>query len=276
MDKIAPFAETVWGFYAAHARDLPWRQPEADGCFSPYKVLLSEVMLQQTQVQRVMPKYKAFLEQFPNISALAAAELGAVLRAWQGLGYNRRAKFLWQAAKMITDDYQGEFPLTAGDLQLLPGVGKETAGAILTYAFDQPVAFIETNVRTVFIHHFLNDADQVTDTELRPYVQATVDYIVSQAESPREFFWALMDYGAHLKSQVGNVSRRSKHYTKQSPFKGSKRQIRGQILRHLTSEPELTAKQLDKLVRDVRVEEVLEDLTREELIVQRHKTYRLA
>lgn len=268
--QTTEFRDIVWDYYAKHGRDLLWRQPEANGSFDPYKILVSEIMLQQTQVTRVTQKYVEFLNAFPSVSHLASASLGDVLRLWSGLGYNRRAKFLWQAANKLVSEYGGQFPSSQKELVGLPGVGVNTAGAICAYAFNQPVVFIETNVRTAYIHHFFADRHDVHDKELVPLIKQTVD-----KENPREWYWALMDYGSFLKTTVGNVSRSSKHYTKQSTFEGSKRQIRGQVLKLLSSgqlsQAELTAKILDD-----RLASVLEDLQKEELILRDNKGYQLA
>ena len=128
-------------------RDMPWRQDTR-----PYYVLVSELMLQQTQVDRVIPKFLAFITQFPDEKVLAGALLADVLKQWQGLGYNRRAKFLYESAKAVV--VLGAFPDDEAGLLKLPGVGKNTAGAILAYAYNQPGLFIETNIRAVYIHHF--------------------------------------------------------------------------------------------------------------------------
>lgn len=262
------FLESLWQYYAEHGRtSLPWRQPEHDGTHDPYKILVSELMLQQTQVQRVIPKYLAFLDTFPSVHELAAVELADVLRAWQGLGYNRRAKFLWQAAQMI--DSHGQFPATPEELVKLPGIGANTAGAIMAYAYNQPVVFIETNVRTVYIHHFFADQIDVSDAELRPYIEHTVDQ-----ENPREFYWALMDYGSHLKATVGNASKASRHYSKQSAFQGSRRQIRGHVIRLLGEQPQ-TKETLVKTISDERLPGVLDELVAEELIRYSSGIYKL-
>lgn len=218
------FTELLWQKGRQLHRDMPWRRDTR-----PYYVLVSELMLQQTQVDRVVPKFLAFIEAFPDESTLADAPLSQVLTLWNGLGYNRRAKFLHQAAQKITRDFGGTVPDTKEQLITLPGVGANTAGAIMTYAFNQPVIFIETNVRTVYFYHFFKGSQQVSDTQLLPLVTATID-----KEHPREFYWALMDYGAWLKRQgVGRVAQ-SKHYKKQPPLKGSVREVRGQIVRRLT------------------------------------------
>lgn len=252
------FTDIVWEYYHQNSRILPWRVPEKDGTFDPYKILVSEMMLQQTQVPRVIPKYKAFLKTFPTVESLADAPLQAVLQAWQGLGYNRRAKFLREAAVKLVNV---SFPDTIESLILLPGVGKNTAAALLVYAYNQPNVFIETNIRTVYIHHFFNDADQVSDKEILPIVESTLDI-----ENPREWYWALMDYGTYIKSQGLNPSRLSRHYVKQSQFEGSVRQMRGEIIRLLADGPK-TYKELSGLHEDPRFEVAIRGLTQEAIVL---------
>ena len=260
----------IWEYYQAQGRhDLPWRVLNPTGDLDPYCVMVSELMLQQTQVARVIPKYEAFLCLFPSLQALAGAELGAVLQAWSGLGYNRRAKFLWQAAKMILNQYDGAFPATEQSLTTLPGIGKNTAGAILAYAYNQPVAYVETNIRSVYLHHFFADQEGVTDAKVLAKVLETLD-----TEHPREWYWALMDYGAYLKKQVSNPSARSKTYARQSVFHGSRRQIRGQVIRRLTGAP-ATREALQYEINDERLESVLEDLLSEGMINLSGNQYRL-
>lgn len=271
--------DAVWAYYETHGRnELPWRILDADGQIDPYHVMVSEIMLQQTQVGRVIPKYQTFLARFPDVQSLAHAPLADVLTMWSGLGYNRRAKFLWQAAQMIVNDYNGAFPKTALELVKLPGIGINTAGAIVAYAFDRPVTFIETNVRTVLIHHFFADEADVTDKQLLPLLQQIMDNIVSDAivgRTPRTWHWALMDYGTHLKQTVGNMNRQSKTYVKQSTFKGSKRQVRGQILKILGETGRQNFLALQKDIVDERLESVLNDLIREEFISLKDEHYHL-
>ncbi len=262
------FTETVWEYYRHHGRhDLPWRQPEADGSFKPYKILVSELMLQQTQVSRVIPKYQQFLEAFPTVTRLAAAPLGQVLKAWSGLGYNRRAKFLHQAVRQIAR--AGAFPQTLPGLTRLPGVGPNTAGAILAYAFNQPAIFLETNIRTAYIHHFFSDQISIADKAILELVRATLD-----TKNPRQWYWALMDYGSYLKQTAGNPNRRSKSYSKQSTFHGSRRQIRGQVIRLLANGP-LTQTDLQEQIPDERLKSVLDELLTEQLIQKQAKHFRL-
>ena len=214
-------------------------------------------MLQQTQASRVTPKYLSFIEKFPAAQVLAQTPLAGVLAAWNGLGYNRRAKYLHEAAKQLATT---PHPWTLEDLVACKGVGPNTAAAVCVYAYNQPLVFIETNVRTVFIHHFFQDKVDIHDKEILPLVELALD-----RELPREWYWALMDYGVHIKSTVGNTARASKHYTKQSKFEGSKRQIRGQVLR-LLGERGQTHQQLAKYIPDERLEAVLVDLQRDGLI----------
>jgi A/G-specific adenine glycosylase len=261
--ELRQFQATVWDYYHDHGRDLPWRHEP----FDPYRILVSEIMLQQTQVPRVIPKYEAFLKQFPTLKSLAVAPLADVLIAWSGLGYNRRAKYLHEASKQLAILTN---PWTLEDLTVCKGIGTNTAAAIITYAYNQPLVFVETNIRTVFIHHFLANAELIDDRELLPLVKATLDH-----EHPREWYWALMDYGSYLKTTVGNAARSSRHYFKQSAFAGSKRQIRGQVLR-LLGTGKRTLNELRSAIPDERLNDVLAELVREGLIQQRVDFYLLA
>lgn len=227
-------------------------------------------MLQQTQVGRVIPKYNQFLELFPSVQVLATAPLAAVLTAWSGLGYNRRAKFLHQSAKTVSELFSNTFPENDAELVALPGVGKNTAGAIAAYAFNQPVVFVETNIRTVFFYHFFPGREVVADGEVAELVAQTLD-----GSNPREWYWALMDYGSHLKANGVKLNMLSKHYTKQSKFEGSKRQVRGRLIRTLTLQ-DYTAAELHEIMADERVDSVLSDLLHEGLITKKLNRYHLS
>lgn len=231
-------------FYKKDGRHtLPWRKIR-----DPYKILVSEMMLQQTQVDRVVPKYKSFITQFPTTETLAAAPLGSVLRAWNGLGYNRRAKYLHETAKRVVKEHGGVLPREAAALEGLPGIGPYTARAVAAFAFNSPEIFIETNIRTVFLYHYFSQhnkkkerwidisihSNAVTDRELLLFVEKTLE---ESKMPPRELYWALMDYGAHLKKSGVRLNHRSAHYTKQSKFKGSARELRGALLRAILSGP---------------------------------------
>jgi A/G-specific adenine glycosylase len=240
---------------------MPWRQDTR-----PYYVLVSELMLQQTQVDRVIPKFNAFIAKFPDEITLADASLGDVLRFWNGLGYNRRAKFLHEAAKRIVDIHDGIFPGTYENILALPGVGQSTAGAIMTYAFNKPVIFIETNVRTVYLHHFFSGETKVGDKELGELVGHTLD-----TTDPRTFYWALMDYGTWLKKNYPRVTSKSKHYKKQGPLKGSLREMRGQIIRLLTTD----SLNVKALKTDDRFQPALDSLIRDGLVEKTNDEFHL-
>lgn len=259
------FCEIVWNEGRERYRDMPWRSDT-----QPYYVLVSELMLQQTQVDRVIPKFNAFIAAFPTVHALASASLAQVLTLWQGLGYNRRAKYLHSAARVIVREYGGVFPVQKDTLLSLPGVGPNTAGAIMNYAYNTPEPFIETNVRTVYFHHFYPDGQVVGDEELLALVAATID-----TEHPREWYWAMMDYGSWLKRQGAGRLAQSKHYKKQAPLKGSVREVRGQILRVLTQGP-LDEQQLRQVTSaDERFDAALAGLLSDELIVKANGVYSL-
>lgn len=246
-------------------RPMPWREDTR-----PYYVLVSELMLQQTQVDRVIPKFLAFIERFPDVQTLARASLGDVLTLWSGLGYNRRAKFLHDAARKIVREFNGVFPVTKEALMSLPGVGPNTAGALLAYAYNQPVIFVETNVRTVYFHHFFEDGEKVSDRQVATVVEVTID-----KEHPREFYWALMDYGTFLKKQGAGRIHQSKHYKKQSALKGSVREVRGQIIRALTR-GNATEEELRKTVlADERFEPALTGLTKDGLVLRTNGQFHL-
>lgn len=259
--QVAAFRTLVYDHYRANPRPLPWRDT-AD----PYPILVSEIMLQQTQVDRVRGKYAPFRAAFPDIATLAAAPLPAVLTAWQGLGYNRRAIALHRCAQEVMAEHGGRLPAEVAALEALPGIGPYTARAIAAFAFLQPTVFIETNIRTVFIHHFCHDRHGVHDRELLPLVEQTLD-----RDNPRDWYYALMDYGVMLKKAHPNPGRRSAHHVRQSPFKGSNRELRSRILKHILASPACTAAQLAAMLgaEPSAVEMNLVKLAEEGFIIQR-------
>ena len=244
MLDVDPFRALVRAEGARLYRDLPWRDTR-----DPYGIWLSEVMLQQTQVARVLTRWEEWLDCFPTVEALAAAPVGDVLAAWQGMGYNRRALALKAAAEQVCDVYDGSFPTGLRELKALPGIGPATAQGIRAFAFDLPGVYLETNVRTVMLHHFFPDVPAVPDRELVPLIESTCPsgaepegdgaqpgaFAVPQdgGDTPRSWYYALLDYGAYLKKTVPNPSRRSSGYTRQSRFEGSRRQKRAHIVRML-------------------------------------------
>lgn len=266
--KIRAFQNFILRFYQKHGRhELPWRQTD-----DPYLILVSELMLQQTQVNRVVPKYLTFTKAFPNIQTLANVPLSEVLTLWQGLGYNRRAKFLWQLAQNLTEknahtnlsSKNNSFPETEAELQKLPGIGPYTASAITTFAYNNPTVVIETNIRTVFLHHFFPNQDKISDSDLLPLIRLTIP-----KTNPKEWYWALMDYGSYLKKVLPNPSRKSKHHTKQSKFKGSLRQVRGEIIKLLIEFGQLPITELQKKITGNKLHfaEALEQLKNEKLVI---------
>ncbi|MFW5769938.1 MAG: A/G-specific adenine glycosylase [Spirochaetota bacterium] len=246
-DVIKLFRDGIYSYYRESGRVLPWRETD-----DPYKIAVSEIMLQQTQVDRVVGKYLEFVERFPSWEGLAGASLEDVLSAWQGLGYNRRGRFLREMARVVVDQHGGVLPHDEELLLKLPGIGRATAASIRAFAFNLPSIYIETNVRTVFFYFFFMEGvdgalTPVSDEALTPLVEATLD-----RENPRMWYNALMDYGTMLKKKYGNLSVRSAHYRSQSPFKGSNREVRGKILRVLLADGALTHGQLVSMTGESR------------------------
>lgn len=232
--EVAAFRETVFDYYERNGRRLPWRET-----FDPYEILVSEIMLQQTQVDRVREKYREFLAAFPSFRELAAAQLSQVLSVWQGLGYNRRAVSLRLCAQTVVEQCAGSLPDEIRLLEALPGIGPYTARAVAAFAFGVPTAFIETNIRSVFILHFFPGRACVRDSEILPLVDRALD-----RERPRDWYYALMDYGAMLKKTRDNPSRMSAHHTRQSPFRGSNREKRSLILKSILAAPGISEAEL--------------------------------
>jgi len=267
-DRVRKFRREIYSHYNSGKRCFPWRETR-----DPYRILVSEIMLQQTQAGRVEKKFGQFISAFPDIAALARAPLKAILTAWRGLGYNRRALCLKRLAEKVMTDYEGRIPETIEQLKLLPGLGPATSASIAAFAFNRPVVFLETNIRTVFIHHFFPQKEKVRDDDILPLVELTLD-----RKNPRRWYNALMDYGSMLKNSRINPGRRSAHYARQSPFNGSDRQLRGQILSLLTDHASLTRDEmLGKLDSEPhRVQYNLDRLIREGLLREAKERYRIA
>jgi A/G-specific adenine glycosylase len=265
--ELKDFKSQIWLYYRNNRRSFPWRDK-----ISPYRVFISEIMLQQTQTQRVLEKFDSFVEIFGDFKSLAEAPFYDILKLWKGLGYNRRALALQKSAQCIVERFGGLLPMEPEVLQGLPGIGKATAGSIAAFAFNSPTVFLETNIRTVLIHFFFKDRRDVHDKELLPLMQKTVD----QAHA-REWYYALMDYGVMLKKSVGNLTQKSAHYTKQTKFEGSDRQIRGLILQALLDYPELPKRNLYALIdrEENRIQRVLNELCAEGLVEEYKETLRL-
>jgi A/G-specific adenine glycosylase len=247
---------------------MPWRETT-----DPYRILVSEIMLQQTQVERVRVKYPEFTAAFPDFSTLAVAPLPQVLAIWQGMGYNRRAIALQKCASRVIEDFHGTLPADPAILATFPGIGHATASSICAFAFNLPVIFIETNIRRVFIHFFFADSAMVSDAEILPLVRRALP-----EDNSRVWYWALMDLGTALKKSVPNPNRRSVHYTKQSPFEGSDRKIRGEILRKLLNGEGRIREDIFRLFPEdpTRIAKILTGLERDGFIVREGECLRLA
>lgn len=228
--SIRIFQKAIISYFQAHPRGMVWRETS-----DPYQILVSEIMLQQTQVDRVKAKFDQFMAEFPTVQDLADAELSHVLSVWQGLGYNRRALALKRCAEEVSTVHGGQIPASVEALESLPGIGPYTARAIAAFAFNHAEPLIETNLRAVFIHFFFHGQEQVSDREIMPLIIATLD-----RKNPREWYYALMDYGVMLKRKHRNPARRSNRHVRQSAFEGSNRQLRSLILRTVLESPGMT------------------------------------
>jgi A/G-specific adenine glycosylase len=267
--KIGAFQKQILDWYAIQKRDLPWRELPFDTVKKsrdPYKILVSEVMAQQTQLSRVIPKYDAWIKKFPTVQNLAKAKTSDVLQYWNGLGYNRRALNLKKAAEIIISKYKGEFPRVEKELMALPGIGKYTARAILCFAFDQQIAVVDTNVRKVIMTKVIielgimnyesgkmnknknHDSLFVLHDSLREK-SVNEKEIESIAEmllpTGRAYEWnqALMDYAAAV------LKKEKIPIPKQSKFIGSHRYYRGQILKVLLKKRKVAIMDLGKLIK---------------------------
>lgn len=209
-------------------RDLPWRNID-----DPYAVYISEIMLQQTQVSRVLKYWTEWMQKFPCIETVALADLGDILDSWQGLGYNRRALSIKKTCDICTAAYGGKLPATYKELLTLPGIGKSSAAGICAFALNEPALYIETNVRTVIIHEYLPATSQVKDAQIEEILSILLAQCTNKGMSVRSFYYALLDMGSILKKTHGNANKQSNTYTKQSPFEGSLRQKRSFIIQFL-------------------------------------------
>lgn len=257
------FQKKILTFYKKQGRDLPWRKTT-----DRYKIMVSEIMLQQTQVDRVIPKYEAWLEAFPDVEALAKAPLSKVLRLWSGLGYNSRAKRLQDAAKKVVEEYGRVIPDTPEELITLPGIGPYTARSILIFADNQDIATVDTNIRRIFIHEF-----KLKETSSDKELFSLAEQVLPKGQS-RDWHNALMDYGAtYLTSRKTKIKPKST----QSKFKGSKRFYRGKIIKYLTENGVVSCKQAKELFPDCDhdLQEILESLKAEGLLASDKKKYML-
>jgi len=268
--KLKAFQEKIFKYYAQNARIFPWRRTT-----NAYHILVSEIMLQQTQTDRVVPKYRAFLRLFPTWKALAQAQTAEVITAWQGLGYNRRALNLKRCAEKIYLEHKGKMPQERKALESLPGIGPYTAGALLCFAFKKWEPLIETNIRRAFIHEFFQEQELIHDREIIEVLTKTLtcsqnhtEQACEEARCAAHWFYALMDYGAYLGKTLrtaNNPNKKSRHYTRQSKFEGSHRQVRGAILRYLTHNGSTKSSELyEKInVAEAQIKKALKELEAE-------------
>jgi A/G-specific adenine glycosylase len=285
--KKIKFQKQILDWYQKNQRDLPWRKTR-----DPYRIFISEVMSQQTQLSRVIPKYEAWIEKFPTIQSLARAKVSDVLHYWSGLGYNKRALNLKKTAEIITEKYDGGFPQSEKELLSLPGIGQYTARAVLCFAFDQQIAVVDTNVRKVILTQILNSenpkdsknqdftlADRNTISE-KKVDDKTIQEIATQllpAGHAYEWNQALMDYAA-------NVLKKEKiPIPKQSKFQGSRRYYRGQILKVLLQKKKVAVTDIGFLIKKDFTEnekewlqKLLDELVTDGFIIYKNNTILLA
>jgi len=258
------FKKAVLLHYQQAKRNFPWHYTD------PWGVMVSEFMLQQTRTERVIPYWENWMKLWPQPKALADASMETALRAWSGLGYNRRCRYLKESAAIITNRNSGKVPETPKALLSLPGVGPYMSAAIACFAYNFPAVFIETNIRSAVIYNFFPGRDDVRDSEIIPILEAALD-----RNDPRTWHYALMDYGAFIKKTTANPNRRSAHYTRQSPFNGSFRQARGKVIKALVSTGRCTAEELKLAtgLEEGKLYEVLEKLKKESFVAEDADTY---
>lgn len=266
--QIAAFRRKIWDFYKKSKRQLPWRETR-----DPYAILVSEIMLQQTQVHRVLPKYEAFMQCFPAFAQLAEASQSGVLSLWQGLGYNRRALALYRLAQEVIKMPEATLPKQSDKLTALPGIGPYTAAALQAFVWEMPSVVIETNIRSVYLHEFFPGKGKVSDDLLLPLIEQTLD-----RKHVREWYYALMDYGSFIKQQFGNPNIRSRHYVKQSKFNGSDRQCRGQIIKLVLQHKKISLQVLHNSVNfaSAKVDEILSQLITEGFLTRKNNSILIA
>ena len=253
-DIIDNFRKIICNYFKQYGRNFPFRN-----VINPYYVLISEIMLQQTQTNRVSQKFLEFIKKYPDFYSLANASNENILKIWQGLGYNRRALALKIIAKKVIEEYNDILPDSIDVLKTFPQIGNNTASSIVTFAYNKPTYFIETNIRRVYIYFFFPNKLKIDDKDIMEILKNTIDI-----NNPRKWYYALMDYGVMLKKSHPELHKRSKHYKKQSKFKGSNRQIRGLIIKRLLEEKKMIKEELIKILgfsekRTINIIKQLED-----------------
>ncbi|MEY4440605.1 MAG: hypothetical protein RLY49_231 [Candidatus Parcubacteria bacterium] len=261
--QIEKFQKEILTHYKENKRSMPWRDIS-----NPYKIFVSEMMLQQTQVERVRLKYAEFIKKFPTLKSVAQANKIEILKVWQGLGYNRRALFIKKACEEIISKHKGIFPKDFDTLQTLPGIGPSTAGALCAFAYNQPVFFIETNIRAVILHFFFKNKTNVSDKEIVNVLKK----VTPTTTDSRDWYYALYDYGTFLKKTLGKkkveLHKKSKHYVKQSKFEGSFRQKRARVLKLKLADSNISDEEIiqELSLSPQEFEDVIESLDKDGLI----------
>ena len=258
------FQDLIYSFYNHKKRNFPFREN-----VTPYKVVVSEIMLQQTQANRVAEKFLEFIKKFPDFKSLAEASVEEVLSAWQGLGYNRRAIALKKIGECIMSEFNGYVPKYLKTLISLPQIGHNTSYSILCFSYNIPTYFIETNIRRVYLYFFFPGRSQIDDKEIMEIVKISVD-----EDNPRDWYYALMDFGTMLKKTHPELNKKSVHYRKQSKFDGSTRQVRGKVLKLLLEKPISTKEIIDKINHEEKkILEILNTLKKEGFIQEEHEKF---
>ena len=260
QEVIRTFQNIIYSYFNQYGRDFPFRNE-----INPYNVVISEIMLQQTQTNRVVEKFQQFIQKFPDFQSLANAPLNEVLKVWQGLGYNRRAVALKKIAERVVNEFDGILPADIDILKSFPQIGHNTASSIVAFAFNMPTFFIEVNIRRVYIYYFFPGKSSIKDSAIVPIVRRTLD-----SSNVRKWYYALTDYGVMLKKTHPELNKRSAHYRKQSKFKGSRREIRGKILKLLIASSSLTEAEIFKelKINSKKLKEILNLLIKEGFIKQ--------
>jgi len=260
QEVIKPFQNIIYSYFKQYGRDFPFRDE-----ISPYNVVISEMMLQQTQTNRVVEKFQQFIQKFPDFQSLASASLNDVLKVWQGLGYNRRAMALKKIAEKVVTEFDGILPADVEILKTFPQIGHNTASSIVAFAFNMPTFFIEVNIRRVYTYFFFPGTSSIEDSVIMPIVRKTLD-----RSNVRKWYYALMDFGVMLKKTHPELNKRSAHYRKQSKFKGSSREIRGKILKLLITSSNLTEVEISKELEidSKKLKEIMNLLIKEGFIKQ--------
>ena len=267
--KKQTFQKKIFQWWKVNKRDLPWRHTH-----DPYKILVSEVMLQQTTVSRVLTKYPVFIKAYPTVKDLANASSGDILRIWKGMGYNRRALYLLQTAKTIHEKYYNKFPISEQLLSKLPGLGKYTARAVLVFAFRKDIAMVDTNIRQILTHFFFHDKPQS-----EKIIQELADQLVPIGKS-WEWHQAMMDYGAMNASEWRRPERSRRMERKPTPFKETNRYFRGRIIDLLREKSYKEKELIENLYLEYGKDKIfyidlLKKLEKDGLVVQKNNFWSL-